>query len=71
MGPQTVPQGPKVAGLWQIALGGAAGLAGGALAGGAVFQSLVVALLGGMGGAVVGLIAALKRIEGPEGEFDI
>jgi hypothetical protein len=53
--------------LFQIALGGMAGLIGGALAGAAAFQSEIVALAGGMGGAMFGLIAALKRIEGEDG----
>jgi hypothetical protein len=70
MGPQTVPDTPKAAELLQIALGAVAGLAGGALAGAAFFQSAVVALLGALGGAVFGLIAALKRIEGDEGNAD-
>jgi hypothetical protein len=67
---QTVPEAPRAAELLQIALGGVAGLVGGALAGAAVFQSVIVALLGGMGGAVFGLIAALKRLEGDEPEGD-
>jgi hypothetical protein len=45
-------------------------LAGGALAGAAAFQSVAMALLGGIGGAVLGLIAALKRIEGVEADGD-
>ena len=67
MAPQTVPERPSAVELFQIALGGLAGLVGGALAGVAVFQSEIVALAGGMGGAVLGLIAALKRIEGEDG----
>jgi hypothetical protein len=67
MGLQARQATPTVAELLQITLGAVAGLAGGALVGAAVFQSLVVALLSGMGGAVFGLIAALKRIECPEG----
>ena len=67
MVPQTVAEGPKAVELLQIALGGMAGLVGGALAGAAVFQSEIVALAGGLGGAIFGLIAALKRIEGEDG----
>ena len=54
MGREIVREGPKAVELLQIALGGMAGLVGGALA-------------GGMGGAMLGLIAALKRIEGEDG----
>ena len=67
MGPQTVSERPSAVQLFQIALGGMAGLIGGALAGAAAFQSEIVALAGGMGGAMFGLIAALKRIEGEDG----
>jgi len=67
MGRKIVREGPKAVELLQIALGGMAGLVGGALAGAAVFQSEIVALAGGMGGAMLGLIAALKRIEGEDG----
>jgi hypothetical protein len=53
--------------LLEIALGGLTGLVVGALAGAAAFQSEIVALAGSMGGAIFGLIAALKRIEGEDG----
>jgi hypothetical protein len=61
---QTVRGTPRATGWLQIGLGGIAGFVGGAVAGAAVFQSVVVALLGGVGGTVCGLITALKRIEG-------
>jgi hypothetical protein len=66
MAPQTVGK-PRAVELLQIAVGGVAGLVGGSLAGVAVFQSAIMALVGGMGGAVFGLIAALKGIEGEDG----
>jgi hypothetical protein len=65
---QSVRETPRAVELLHIALGGIAGLAGGAIAGAAAFQSVVMALLAGLGGAVFGLIAALKRIEGDVGD---
>jgi hypothetical protein len=66
MGLQTADK-PRAVELLQIALGGMAGLLVGALAGAAAFQSEIVALAGGLAGAVFGLIAALKYIEGEDG----
>jgi hypothetical protein len=70
MGLQTVSDTPKAAELLQIALSAVGGVVLGALAGAAVFQSVVVALLGALGGAVIGLLAALRRIEGDVGDAD-
>jgi hypothetical protein len=46
-----------------ILLGGLVGAVGGLLAGGLVYGSLVIGLFGGMGGAVVGMIGAVRALE--------
>jgi hypothetical protein len=53
----------EAAGVVRILAAGAAGALGGLLAGGVVYGSLVVGLFGAIGGAVVGMIAAVKTLE--------
>src|SRR5262249_38281280 len=66
MTPQTVER-PSAVELLQIALGGAARAAGAAPAAGASAPPGLAAAAGGRGGAVFGLIAALKHSEGEDG----
>jgi hypothetical protein len=47
----------------RIVAAGVAGALGGLLLGGLVYGSLVVGLFGALGGAVVGMIGALKALE--------
>jgi hypothetical protein len=61
---QTKTPSPSVlAEVGVILLGGALGAGGGLLAGGIVYGSLVIGLFGAMGGAVVGMIGAVRSLE--------
>jgi hypothetical protein len=61
---QTEVPSPSVrAEVGTILLGGALGAVGGLLAGGIVYGSLVIGLFGAMGGAVVGMIGAVRALE--------
>jgi predicted lipid-binding transport protein (Tim44 family) len=53
----------EAAAAWRIVGGAVVGGLGGMAAGGVLFASLVMALFGGLGGAVVGMIAAARGVE--------
>jgi hypothetical protein len=53
----------EAGGVARIIAGGVGGALGGLLLGGLVYGSLVVGLFGALGGAVVGMIGAVKALE--------
>jgi hypothetical protein len=58
-----VPSPSALVEVGTILLGGLLGAVGGLLAGGIMYGSLVIGLFGAMGGAVVGMIGAVRSLE--------